>query len=82
MIGWFFLVSPSANAEGEVTNQVDTATVTSGGAVQLTETATATINPSEVIVSANTAIDQAESTTAQIKVDAASITSTTETITA
>jgi hypothetical protein len=77
MIGWFFLVSPNAHAEGEITNQVDTATATSNGTIQLTETATATI-----ISSANTAIDQAESTTAQIKVDAAGITSTTETITA
>jgi hypothetical protein len=75
-MGWFFIVSPNAHAEDEVTNQVDTTTVTSGGTIQLTETATA------IIESANIAISQAESTTAAIEDAATAITSPTETITA
>ena len=83
VIGWFLLSSPLAHADNEVTVQVDTATATSGGSVQLSDTATAVIqSPSQIIESANVVISQAESQTAVIESRAAAITTLTETITA
>jgi len=83
VIGWFLLSSPIAHAENEVTNQVDTATATTGGTIQLSDTATAVIQtPPQIIESANVAISQAESQTAIIESNAAAITTITETITA
>ena len=77
MLGLLLIVGPNrAHAEGEVTNQVDSATVTSGGFVQLSDSATA------IIESANVSIDQAESQTAQIRVDAVGINTVTEAVTA
>lgn len=81
-MGWFFIASPNAAADEVVTVQIDTATVTTGGTVHLSDTATATIIPSQVIASANIAIVQAESQTAIIESNAAAITTVTETITA
>ena len=77
------LSSPIAHAEDVVTVQIDTATATSGGSVQLSDTATAVIqSPSQIIESANVVISQAESQTAVIESRAAAITTLTETITA
>lgn len=82
-MGWFFIASPNAAADEVVTVQIDTATVTTSGLAQLSDTATAVIMPpSEVINLAKVAISQAETLTATIQVQAEAITGNTESVTA
>jgi len=77
ILGLLLIIGPNkAHAEDKVTNQVDSATFISGGLIRLSDSATA------IIESANVFIGQAESQTAQIRVDAVGINTVTETITA
>jgi hypothetical protein len=83
IIGWLFLFGPSiANAE-ETTVQIGEPTTSTTGTVQISDTATVTIQTSlQIIESANNSISQAETATVQVATSALAITSPTETITA
>lgn len=76
MLWLFFSPADQAYADEVMTVQVDSSTVISQGTVQLTDSATATIEAAQI------AITQAESATALIETQAQAITSPTETITA
>lgn len=76
MLWLVFSQADQAYADEVVSAQVETATVTNVITIQLSDTATATIE------AAQTAITQAESATALIETQAVAITSPTETITA
>ena len=82
-MGWLFIVGPSLAHADEVTVQPSEPNTTTSGTVQLSDTATATIQPPAAIIeSAQNQILQAETATAQIQIQAQNITQPTDTITA
>jgi hypothetical protein len=82
-MGWLFLFVPSTANADETTVQVGEPTTSTVGSIQLSDTATVTIQtPVQIIELANTTISQAESQTATIENNATAITTVTDTVTA